>query len=486
MSDKDQEPRGEQAAEQDSQAPAAEAQPAAEDAAPAAPAAESPAETKPAPEEPPDEPQGPRLADTIPIEHLEAGRLLQLEACTRCGECLNWCPVYDQDGREDILPRKKAADFLAIAKAQHGLLAKLAGRPEGRSWLRRVIAKTLRHHDVTEEEVRTFAANLYECSTCGQCQIVCPANIDTVNLWEEIRGVLVMAGYGPLEQQKALVKSVKSYDNPWQQPRTARAKWARRAKKDKAIADVPKDIKKKGGRILLYLGCTASYDTNVKQVAINTVNILDTLGVDYGILGKKEACCGSVMLRMGDPEYQRVFTHNIELFNSLGIEALVTSCAGCFKTISEDYPRVGRLNFEVLHTAQFLRRLLDTGELQLTNPVEKTVTYHDPCHLGRASRVYDDPRAIMAAIPGLELIEMPRNREYSRCCGAGGGLKSGYPEVQNKMAQERVKEAEETGASDLVSCCPFCFQGLQVGINALESQLTALDLTSLVVEAIKK
>lgn len=192
------------------------------------------------------------------------------------------------------------------------------------------------------------------------------------------------------------------------------------------------------------------------------------------------------MLRMGDPEYQRVFTHNIELFNSLGIEALVTSCAGCFKTISEDYPRVGRLNFEVLHTAQFLRRLLDTGELQLTNPVEKTVTYHDPCHLGRASRVYDDPRAIMAAIPGLELIEMPRNREYSRCCGAGGGLKSGYPEVQNKMAQERVKEAEETGASDLVSCCPFCFQGLQVGINALESQLTALDLTSLVVEAIKK
>ncbi len=421
-------------------------------------------------------PQPPRL---IPVEHLDAKRILQLEACTRCGECLSWCPVHDQDGREDILPRGKAAEFLRIIKAQHGLAARIAGSPET-GGLRRALARLLGHRAPSEEEIVTFAANLYECSTCGQCQIVCPANIDTVNLWEEIRRVMVMAGYGPLESQKGLVKSVKSYDNPWQQPRTARAKWARRAKKEKLIADLPPDIKKKGGKILLFLGCTASFDSNVRQVAVSTVNILESLGVSYGILGNKEACCGSVMLRMGDPEYERIFTHNIELFNSLGIEALVTSCAGCYKTIHEDYPRVGKLNFEVMHTIQFLHRLLEKGMLDFKHPVETVVTYHDPCHLGRASGVFEEPRLIMEAIPGLELIEMPRNREYSRCCGAGGGLKAGYPDLQNLMAQERVKEAVETGAEQLVSCCPFCYQGLQIGIGAQGAEIKAQDLSALV------
>ncbi len=455
-----------------------------------APPEEPGAEEKPAEGQAPSPDDQPREtspeqepAPRIPVEALPARRLVQLTACTRCGECLNWCPVYDQDPREDILPRGKAAEFLRLVRRQHGLAARLAER-EDAGPIARLLARITGHRPVTRRELETFAAHLYECSTCGQCQIVCPANLDTVNLWEEIRRVVVMAGYGPLESQKALVKSVKSYDNPWQQPRTARAKWARRARKEKLIADIPKDIKKKGGKILLFLGCTASYDSNVRQVAISTVNILDALGVDYGILGKHEACCGSVMLRMGDPEYLRIFRHNIELFNSLGIEALVTSCAGCFKTIREDYPKVGRLNFEVLHTVQFLARLLEQGRLKFTRAVEKVVTYHDPCHLGRASGVFDEPRIIMEAIPGLELIEMPRNRHYSRCCGAGGGLKAGYPDIQNQMAQARVREAEATGASELVSCCPFCYQGLQVGITATGSPLVARDLSSLVETAL--
>ena len=420
----------------------------------------------------------------IPLHSLKMTQLIELDACTRCGECLSWCPVYDQDAKEAIIPRRKVIDFLKIAKAQQGFLAKIMRNEKISEPLKAILGRIFRYHKITKAEIDDFVQNLYECSTCGQCEVVCPAHIETVMLWEELRRVIVQAGYGPLEAQKALVKSVKAFDNPWQQPRAARTKWARRAKKDGLIQDLPREIRKTKAKVLLFFGCTASYDVNVKQVAINTINILEALNIDYGILGSEEKCCASVLLRMGDPEHQRVFKENIDLFNSLGIETLISSCSGCFKTIMQDYPRVAPLNFEVLHTVEFLTRLLKQGKLRFPHPVNRTVTFHDPCHLGRATGGFDAPRMIMEAIPGLKLVEMPRNREYSRCCGAGGGLKAGYPDIQNKMAQMRVREAEETGAEYLVSCCPFCFQGLNVGVNAVESQLIMKDMSSLVAESL--
>ena len=432
---------------------------------------------KPTAEQKPDTVTAEERVRDILISNLDMRRLIELDACTRCGECLTWCPVYDQDEKLGIIPRAKVTDFLKVIRSQKGLLGSIIRNEKTPETFKKLLSFFFRYKEIAKPEFEEFVKNLYECSTCGQCHIVCPANIDTVNLWEDIRRLIVKADYGPLESQKALIKSVKSYDNPWQQPRAGRTKWARRAKKEKLIQDLPREMKKTKGKVLLFLGCTAAYDINVKQVAVSTINILEALDVDYGCLGKDEKCCGSVMLRMGDPEFQRLARENIKMFNDLGIETLISSCAGCFKTIKEDYPKVGKMNFEVLHTVEFLRRLYEDKKLVFKNPVEKRVTYHDPCHLGRASGVYDDPRFIMDMIPGLELIEMPRNREYSRCCGAGGGLKSGYPDIQNRMAQRRVKEAEETGAEELVSACPFCYQGLQVGINALESPLIMRDIS---------
>jgi len=433
----------------------------------------------PAQEKAPTVPAEERVRDIL-ISNLDMRRLIELDACTRCGECLTWCPVYDQDANPGIIPRAKVTDFLRVIRSQQGLLGSIIRNEKTPDAFKKLLGFLFRYKELTKPRFQEFVRNLYECSTCGQCHVVCPAHIDTVNLWEDIRRLIVKADYGPLESQKALIKSVKSYDNPWQQPRAGRTKWARRAKKENLIRDLPREIKKTKGKVLLFLGCTAAYDINVKQVAISTINILEALDVDYGCLGKDEKCCGSVMLRMGDPEFERLASENIKMFNELGIDVLISSCAGCFKTIKQDYPKVGKMNFEVLHTVEFLRRLYEDKKLIFKNRVEKLVTYHDPCHLGRASGVYDDPRFIMEKIPGLELIEMPRNREYARCCGAGGGLKSGYPDIQNKMAQRRVQEAEETGAEELVSACPFCFQGLQVGINALQSPLIMRDISFLV------
>lgn len=411
----------------------------------------------------------------IKIDSLSPRQIMELDVCTRCGECSRWCPVYDQDKRESVNPRGRAWWFKKIIKSQYGIFG-----------AETFLGKFLGRRRVTDEEIRSFVNDLYECSTCRQCYIACPVQIDTVELWESIRRSMVDSKYGPLEQQKALATSVKSYDNPWQQPRSSRARWSKLALKDKRIAKEPRDITRERAEVLYFVGCTASYDLNVKEVAISDVHILELANVDYGILGPKEKCCGSVLLRIGDHEYERIAEENIKIFNELRIKTLITSCAGCYKTIKQDYPRVGKLNFEVKHMVEYLHDLIIQKKLQFQKELKMKVTYHDPCHLGRHSGVYDAPREVLKAIPGVELVEMQRTREYSRCCGAGGGLKAGFPDVQNQMAQTRIKEAENLGVEAIVSACPFCYQGLQIGIQALNSQLRMMDITEIVSLALNR
>ncbi|MGB9627569.1 MAG: (Fe-S)-binding protein, partial [Thermodesulfobacteriota bacterium] len=391
-------------------------------------------------------------------------RLMELDACTDCGECVTWCPVYLQDQREAITPRKKISDFREMVKAQYG--------PN---------AVFFDCNPVDPESVKDFAKSLYECSTCGQCHIVCPSRIDTVELWEKIRRSMVELGFGPLENQILLVKNTKAYDNPWGQPRSSRAHWARAGKKEKTLIAPPKEIKK-GADILYFVGCTASFDANLREIAINTTNILNTLELNWGFLANQEKCCGSVLLRMGDKEFERIASENIKMFNDLRIKTLVTSCAGCFKTIKQDYPKIGELHFEVIPFATLLVRLIQEGKIKFNKKLNLKVTYHDPCHMGRACGEFDDPRKVLQALSeaGVEFVEMERVRENSRCCGAGGGLKSGYPDIQQKMTQERVRDAERTGATDLISTCPFCYQGLQKEISAMDSPIRMRDLVELV------
>jgi heterodisulfide reductase subunit D len=415
-----------------------------------------------------------QVAKKLNIEKLSPRQLLELDACTRCGECSNWCPAYDQDSREPLTPRGRATKFKDIVSKQHGVF-------RADSFLGKMLGKK----PVTEEEMQLFAKDLYACSTCLQCHFVCPVFIDTVELWERIRECIVDAEYGPLETQKDLVMKTKNYDNPWGQPRSSRARWGKVAKKKKRIKEVPKDISKTKSEVLYFVGCTASYDTNVEEVGINTMNILDHARVDVGILGNSEKCCGSVLLRMGEREsYERLAKENIQQFNDLGIKTLITSCAGCLKTIKMDYARVGEMHFDIKHTLEYVVDLIKAGKLKLENNVNLKVTYHDPCHLGRHSGCFDTPRELLKLIPGIEFVEMERSREFSRCCGAGGGLKSGYPDMQNQISQKRVEDALATGATELVSACPFCYQGLQIGIQAMDADIKMRDITELVCMAL--
>ena len=332
-----------------------------------------------------------------------------------------------------------------------------------------------------EKMLSDLANNVYECSICGMCGEVCPLSLRTIEMWESMRESLVASGLGPLQAHDALIKSIENYDNPWMQPRTQRGRWERTAKNVLDATKVPVDL-------LYYVGCTASYDPEVNIVAKKLADILSAAGVTLGILGKDEKCCGSTLLRLGEVEKARALAiENIELFKKTNAKRIVTACAGCYKTLLQDYPKLTRKKLPVIHVNQLLVELIEQGKIHLKESGEKMlVTYHDPCHLGRHTKMYDWPRKLLNLTPGIALVEMERNKERSRCCGAGGGLKTLDQELTYKIAEKRIEDAEATGASILITSCPFCMQTLAEGARRRGNKIRVQDITELVSERLAK
>jgi heterodisulfide reductase subunit D len=208
--------------------------------------------------------------------------------------------------------------------------------------------------------------------------------------------------------------------------------------------------------------------------------VLSKAGIDFGTLGDDEGCCGSTLLRTGLLEPARKMAEdNIARFEKAAPSMIVTSCAGCYKTLRQDYPKVGKLPAKVVHITTLVDELLVSGKLVPSKRVEGTVTFHDPCHLGRHNGLYEEPRRILRSIPGLKLVEMERNREEARCCGAGGGVKTAFPELAGRISSLRVEDAEKTGADILATSCPFCYQSLKATIDSKGSKLRMTDLMEL-------
>jgi len=286
---------------------------------------------------------------------------------------------------------------------------------------------------------------------------------------------------GPMELHSSLIKSIENYDNPWMQPRSQRGRWARQ---NKNILDATREKVD----LLYYVGCTASYDPEIIKVAKNLAEIADSSGFKLGILGKDEKCCGSTLLRLGEKDKAKKLAEtNMDLFKKTGANRIVAACAGCYKTLSQDYPKLTGEKLPVVHVTQLLAELLKERKLPLKKTDEEIiVTYHDPCHLGRHTKMYDWPREALGMIPGVRLIEMERTMERSRCCGAGGGLKTLDQELVFKIAEKRIEDAEKTGASILVTSCPFCEQTLAEAARRGNSRLRIMDITELVIQRINR
>jgi len=374
----------------------------------------------------------------------------ELLACLQCGYCVRVCPTYEQTPWESVTPRGKVFYLTQLMK---------------RSPMDTLLGRKVK---VDQE----FVDALFSCTGCAQCETVCHVNIEFAEFWEKVREWVVSQGKGPLPAHSKLAQSIKDFSNPYNEPREKRGDWW--------PSDIPRA---EHPDIIFYAGCTGSY--RMQRIAKAGATVLHRAGVKLDILGGEEYCCTSPMLRTGQTGLTTEFAqHNIRAVEKRGAKAMVTTCAGCYKTTSTDYGRYfSNPTFPVYHFSQFVNKLIKEKKLKFTKEVKAKITYHDPCHLGRHGGVFDEPREVLKKIPGVELVEMPRNRMGSRCCGAGGGYKSGFNQLAVNIAAERVKEAVATGADILVTTCPFCVLNLQAGAKQIGASIKVLDISELLLEA---
>jgi fumarate reductase (CoM/CoB) subunit B len=393
-----------------------------------------------------------RASPVVRPEMIRQGEIVgvrELRSCIECWSCVAACPVVEA----------------------------LAGEFDGPATLRRLSELSQDKRDTLDRTATALASGLYNCTTCESCWKVCPQDIRLPEkAIGKLRSIAAASGAGPLPVHKVLVKSITNYWNPWMAPRSQKAGWA------KAFSLPSK------GRTLFFAGCSASL---VRQnIATSSVMCLSALGEEVAHLGKEEPCCLSPVLRVGDDEtFERMARKNIELVRRSGAERLVVACAGCYKAWGSDYPdRCEELGFEVVHISEVLDEALKEGRLRMrdepTNHVD--VAYHDPCHLGRAMGVYEAPRRVLSAVPGLRLTEMEMNRENALCCGSGGGVKTAKPSLSLAIGAKRLSMADRAGCHQIVSCCPWCEQNLddcQVSVGAVG--MASIDLVEIVARALE-
>jgi len=445
-------------------------------------------------------PLGPKVVlEPIPLEALEAPEgsatfgaskiqdftwkdLLDLYACAVCGRCHVNCPA--QLTGKTLSPREVIHNLKEhLLEAGPELLAgKLAGNVEASSEnVGEIPAKTPTKYMigdvVTEEEI-------WACTTCGACQEVCPVNIEHIRKIIDLRRNLVLSQSKMPESAQLMLRNMQSRGHPWAgvQSMRLRGDWTSGLEL-KLLAEGD------NADTLFWVGCTgALVERNVKAT-LSMTRVLKAAGVDFGVLGEAETCCGDPARRAGyEFQFQMMAEQNIEIFKSYNIKEIITTCPHCYNTIKHEYPRYGG-DFKVVHYTELIADLIRQGKLKLTNDLNSKLTYHDPCYLGRYNSIYLEPRRILQALPKAKLEEMERSRDTGFCCGGGGGLM--WIEEQpgtTKINQMRLEDVLKTKAETVVTACPYCLQMFEDSIEHkdIKDSLKAKDLVELVEAAMKQ
>ena len=317
--------------------------------------------------------------------------------------------------------------------------------------------------------------DIWRCTTCGTCPAQCPRGVKQIDISVALRRVATEYEIFPTSVKSARTAraSLISEGNPLQGDRKKRSDWAK---------DLSVKTYTEGMEVLYFVGCYLSYDPRMKKVATATANILKKAGVDFGILGSQENCCGESIRKTGSEEvFKRLARENIKTFIDNGVKKVIVSSPHCFHTFKNEYPEF-MVNFEVIHMSQYMLELINDGRLELTGEYPKKVTYHDPCYLGRHNDVYDEPRDLLNKVAGLELVEMEAHGKNSLCCGGGGGRIWMDTPQEERFSDIRLKQAKETRAQILTTSCPYCITNFEESRLNLEYEdvLEVKDITEIV------
>jgi Fe-S oxidoreductase len=387
-------------------------------------------------------------------EKLKTDILDILSYCINCRFCLPSCPRFDIT-TGDV--------------------------SQGASGLTRALYYTVKWGLNDKETLNELRDILYSCMTCKNCEIACK-NLATgtklVDAVEKGRQLLIEDMVGPMPDQKRALESLERYQNPYGMPPSERKEW---------IRGLNAPAFSKESEVLFYVGCTAPHDADAGKMAKALVKLLEKAQVKFGII-EDETCCGNPSVKMGEVLlFEDICEKNLNQFKSLGVKHIVTVSPHCFDTFSNRYPEGSMEGIKIQHYTQFLADLIDQKKLTFSKKIEKKVTYQDPCYLGRHNEVYDAPRKVLHSIPGIKLIEFPRARADSVCCGGGGGrMWTDFESEVERIANLRVKEALDIGVEMIVTACPWCYINMVDGVKSVnvEDKLAVKDLAELCVEAL--
>lgn len=395
------------------------------------------------------------------ISELTWKQLLDLEACTNCGRCQDVCPAHLS--QKPLSPRRMTQNLKDHLRREGPRL--LVTPPDQRQ------PEAIMETTVGDDE-------LWACTTCMACEEACPVYVEQIRRNIDLRRYLVLVETKYSSEVRLTLKNLEKSNNPWAAGRGTRAEWAKEL-------GVKNYTEVENPELLFWVGCLGSFDARNQKVATSMVKILQASGIRFGILGNEEGCCGDPARRIGNEYlFQNTAEANIEIMKGCGVKKILTICPHCFHTLKNEYPQFGG-EFQLIHHTQFLTELISAGKLKLTKPINKVITYHDSCYLGRANQIYDPPRKIIESIPGLKLIEMERHHQKSFCCGAGGGRMWMEEHIGTRINQMRTDQAIAIKAELIGTACPYCLTMLFDGIKekGKEETMGTYDLCELVCQS---
>jgi Fe-S oxidoreductase/nitrate reductase gamma subunit len=380
-------------------------------------------------------------------------QVFDFDACTRCGRCQDLCPAYNSE--KPLSPKQ----FIQDLKGEWEKACQGVKNEDGLI------------DNVIQEET------LWSCTACMACQVNCPVSIPTFDKNMEMRRYLTLTLSKTTSETRLLFKNLQQKVDPYGMGKRQRTEWTEGLEL-KTIGEEEVDY-------LYWVGCVASLDDRNRKVAKAFSTILNKAGISFGILGQEETCCGDPARRCGNEDlYLGIAQGNVELLNELGIKKIVTTCPHCYHTLKNEYPQIGG-NFEVYHQGEFLWKLINEGKLSVSPSIEGTITFHDPCYLGRVNGVFDEPRSVVQKVKTGTYVEMGRNHDRSFCCGGGGG-RIWLEEHHKRINHLRIDEAIDVAASTVVTACPYCLIMMEDAIKDKEKSETmkALDLSEILVKSI--